>query len=102
MYKENKKRNYNFFDLPYLVKGKMLYNTGQFPKFKDDVYKIENHDLYLIPTSEVTLINLYSNEIINESLLPIKISSYSPCFPFTRFPLSLPWLEPQAFSSVCC
>lgn len=77
---ENRKNGYSLFDLPYLVKEEALYNTGQLPKFRDDLYKIEEKNLYLIPTSEVTLINMYKDEIISEEKLPIKISSYSPCF----------------------
>ena len=57
-----------------------MIGTGQLPKFKDDLYKIENENLYLIPTSEVPVTNLYSNEIINESELPIKHTCYSACF----------------------
>lgn len=78
--KENEKNGYLLFDLPYLVKAESLYNTGQLPKFKNDLYKIKDEDLYLVPTSEVTLVNMYSNKIIEEKDLPIKISSYSACF----------------------
>ncbi len=65
---------------PFLVKGEILEGTGQLPKFKDDLYKIEGEDLYLIPTAEVPLTNIYRNEIIDEKYLPIKLTAYTPCF----------------------
>jgi seryl-tRNA synthetase len=80
MLSENQNRGYKLISAPYLVNLKNLYNTGQLPKFSDDIFKIENYDFGLIPTSEVTLVNLYNNEIINEEKLPIKVCSYSPCF----------------------
>ncbi|WNE41290.1 MAG: Serine--tRNA ligase [Mycoplasmataceae bacterium] len=80
MLAENQKRGYKLISAPYLVNLKNLYNTGQLPKFSDDIFKIENYDFGLIPTSEVTLVNLYNNEIINQENLPIKVCSYSPCF----------------------
>lgn len=80
MLSENQARGYKLISAPYLVNMNNLYNTGQLPKFSDDIFKIENYNLALIPTSEVTLVNLYSNEIINDVNLPIKICSYSSCF----------------------
>ena len=80
MLSENNKRGYELISAPYLVNLKNLYNSGQLPKFSEDIFKIENYDFGLIPTSEVTLINLYKDEIIEESKLPIKLTSYSPCF----------------------
>ncbi len=65
---------------PFLVKGEILEGTGQLPKFKDDLYKIEQEDLYLIPTAEVPLTNIYRNEILSEEYLPIKLTAYTPCF----------------------
>lgn len=64
---------------PLLVKESALFGTGQFPKFKEDVYKIENEDLYLISTAEISLTNYYNNEIINLEK-PKKICGYTPCF----------------------
>lgn len=80
MLAENQARGYKLISAPYIVNNKNLYNTGQLPKFADDIFKIENYDLSLIPTSEVTLVNLYRDEIISDSILPIKVCSYSPCF----------------------
>jgi seryl-tRNA synthetase len=80
MLAENNKKGYQLFDTPYLVKSQNLYHTGQFHKFQDGLYKIEGDNLYLIPTAEVTLVNLYQQQILNEEELPLKICSYSPCF----------------------
>ena len=76
----NKKRGFKEYSLPYLANEKSLIGTGQLPKFKEDLFKIEDEELYLIPTAEVSLTNLYANEIINEEDLPIKLTSYTPCF----------------------
>lgn len=80
MLNEQKKQGYKLLTVPYLVKESNLYNTGQLPKFKEDIFKIKNGDLYLIPTAEVSLVNLYQNQIIKEEDLPLKLCSYSPCF----------------------
>ena len=65
---------------PVLVKNDCMLGTGQFPKFKDDFYSIERDQLNLIPTAEVTLTNLYANEILNEEELPIYLTTASSCF----------------------
>jgi len=80
MLNEQKKNDYQLFSVPYLVRSQNLYHTGQFPKLQEDSFKIENSDFYLIPTAEVPLVNLYKNEILNESDLPLKLCAYSPCF----------------------
>ena len=65
---------------PVLVNSNSMKGTGQLPKFKEDMYKCENEDLYLIPTAEVPITNVYSNEILNEDDLPILMTAYTPCF----------------------
>lgn len=66
---------------PYLVNGATLFGTGQLPKFEQDLFKIAGDwDLYLIPTAEVPVTNLYRGEIIDGRLLPLKYTSYTPCF----------------------
>jgi seryl-tRNA synthetase len=65
---------------PLMVGEKALYGTSNFPKFKEDVYKVEGKDGYLIPTAEVPLTNLYSEEILTEEELPKKFAAYTPCF----------------------
>lgn len=80
MLAEQQKKGYQLFTLPYLVKEHNLYHTGQLPKFKEDLFKLENSDFYLIPTAEVPLVNLYQNEILSDSDLPLKLCAYTPCF----------------------
>jgi seryl-tRNA synthetase len=65
---------------PYLVNSASMTGTGQLPKFKNDMYKCEEEDLYLIPTAEVPVTNIYANEILNEEDLPIYMTAYTPCF----------------------
>jgi len=66
--------------VPFLNNAAMLQGTGQLPKFGDDLFKIEDEDLYLIPTAEVPLTNLYNDEILAEKELPVLMTGYTPCF----------------------
>ena len=74
------KNGYIEYNVPLIVSRESLIGTGQLPKFEDDLFKIENNDLFLIPTAEVPLTNIYSGKIINESDLPIKMAAQTPCF----------------------
>src|SRR5262249_37855240 len=65
---------------PYMVNSDSLYGTGQLPKFAQDQFKCEQHDLWLIPTAEVPLTNLYRDETLEASRLPISLTAYTPCF----------------------
>ena len=65
---------------PFLVSSNSPYTTGNLPKFKEDMYYIENDDLYCIPTAEVPITNFYSNEILIEKDLPKQFVAYSACF----------------------
>ena len=65
---------------PYIVNSKSMTGTGQLPKFKEDAFKLENSDYYLIPTAEVPVTNLHSGEILKEEELPIRYCAYSACF----------------------
>lgn len=65
---------------PLLVNAKTMTGTGQLPKFEEELFKCERDDLYLIPTAEVPLTNLYADSIISEEELPIKLTAYTPCF----------------------
>ncbi|WP_169763697.1 serine--tRNA ligase [Campylobacter mucosalis] len=76
----NQARGFELVNVPFLVNANTLYGTGQLPKFKDDLYKVDDEDLYLIPTSEVPVTNIYNDEIIDASNLPIKMTCYSACF----------------------
>jgi seryl-tRNA synthetase len=65
---------------PFLVNSDSLFGTGQLPKFESDLFKCQGTDLYLIPTAEVPITNLYRNEILDEALLPISLVAFTPCF----------------------
>ena len=65
---------------PYMVNSASMYGTGQLPKFGSDLFKIAEHDLWLIPTAEVPLTNLYRDETIDAARLPLSVTGYTPCF----------------------
>jgi seryl-tRNA synthetase len=65
---------------PYMVNSASMYGTGQLPKFAGDLFKVDNHDLWLIPTAEVPLTNLYRDEVIDAARLPLSVTAYTPCF----------------------
>lgn len=65
---------------PYLVRAEAMFGTGQLPKMDEDMYKTRDDDLYLIPTAEVPLTNIYREQIIDANKLPIYMVAYSPCF----------------------
>ncbi len=65
---------------PFLVNTPSMTATGQLPKFKEDLFKIEDRDLYLIPTAEVPVTNIHRDETLSEKDLPLKYTAYTPCF----------------------
>lgn len=65
---------------PYMVNSNSMYGTGQLPKFAQDSFKCEQHDLWLIPTAEVPLTNLYRDEVLDAARLPLSVTAYTPCF----------------------
>ncbi len=65
---------------PYLVNTASMTGTGQLPKMKDDMYRVEGEDLYLIPTAEVPITNIFRDEILKEEDLPIYYTGYTACF----------------------
>ena len=65
---------------PFMVKAAALMGTGQLPKFKEDLFKLEGNDFYLIPTAEVPVTNIHNDEILDEERLPVKYAAYTPCF----------------------
>ncbi len=65
---------------PVLVNSDAMKGTGQLPKFREDMYKCENEDLFLIPTAEVPVTNIYAGEILAEDDLPKYMTAYTPCF----------------------
>ncbi len=76
----NRTHGFKEMATPVIVNRNTLFGTGQLPKFEDDLFKIEGEELYLIPTAEVTLTNLYSDEILESEQLPIMMTAYTPCF----------------------
>lgn len=65
---------------PYLVTEKTARGTGQLPKFQEDLYWVERDDLYLLPTAEVPVTNIYADEILEAAQLPIACCAYTQCF----------------------
>ncbi len=65
---------------PFLVNDLSLIGTGNLPKFKEELFKIEGFNLYLIPTAEVPLTNIHRDEVLDESQLPVKYVAFTPCF----------------------
>ncbi len=65
---------------PFMVNSEAMKGTGQLPKFKEDLFKIADWDLWLIPTAEVPVTNIHSGETLAETDLPVKYTAYTPCF----------------------
>ncbi len=65
---------------PFMVNSAAMRGTGQLPKFKDDLFKIDGWDYWLIPTAEVPVTNIHSGEILDESVLPLNYTAFTPCF----------------------
>ena len=76
----NRAKGFEEYSVPFINNATMLQGTGQLPKFEDDLFKIEDEDLYLIPTAEVPLTNMYNDEILTEKELPLLMTGYTPCF----------------------
>lgn len=76
----NTSRGFEEVCVPYLVNRESLLGTGQLPKFEEDLFKIEGESLYLIPTAEVPVTNLFRDEILTQEMLPAKLTSYTACF----------------------
>lgn len=76
----NRERGFSEWYVPFMANTNTLIGTGQLPKFEEDLFKIEGEDLYLIPTAEVQLTNLFNDEILTQEQLPILLTSYTPCF----------------------
>jgi len=72
--------NYTEILPPFMVNAASMVGTGQLPKFKEDLFKVEGWDLYLIPTAEVPVTNIHRDETLTEADLPIYYVAYTPCF----------------------
>ena len=77
--KHTEENGYTEYSVPFLVKKESLFGTGQLPKFGEDLF-IAGDNHWLIPTAEVPLTNLFRNEILNINQLPLRSTSYTPCF----------------------
>lgn len=80
MLKNNSRRGFEPVLPPYVANEETLTVSGNFPKFKEEVFSVPGDNLYLIPTSEVCLANLYRDEIISGADLPLKMTSWTSCF----------------------
>ncbi len=76
----NRSRGFEEVSVPQLVNRQALEGTGQLPKFEDDLYKMEGMELFLIPTAEVPVTNLFQDEILSVDALPKKMTAYTSCF----------------------
>ncbi len=76
----NRERGFEEVSVPALVNRRALEGTGQLPKFEDDLYKIDGQELFLIPTAEVPVTNLYQDEILHADELPKRMTAYTSCF----------------------
>jgi seryl-tRNA synthetase len=65
---------------PFIANRESLLATGQLPKFAADLFKLEGHDYYLVPTAEVPLTNMHRDEVLEEEQLPVRYTAYTPCF----------------------
>lgn len=65
---------------PFVTKRESMFGTGQIPKLEKDMYRVEEDDLFLIPTAEVPVTNLHRDEILDGDKLPLYYTAYTPCF----------------------
>ncbi len=80
MLDHHSKNGYKEFWPPALVNRATMTGTGQLPKFEEDMYRLKDDDLFLIPTAEVPVTNLHRDEVLKEEDLPLKYTAYTPCF----------------------
>jgi seryl-tRNA synthetase len=74
------KHGYREIAVPFLVNRKAMTGTGQLPKMEEDMYRLKDEDLFLIPTAEVPVTNLFDDEVLEEDQLPVNYTAYSACF----------------------
>ena len=74
------RHGYREVSAPYLARSECLFGTGQLPKLAEDMYLLEKDDLFLIPTAEVSLTNMFRDEVFEAEQLPVKLVGESPCF----------------------
>jgi len=66
--------------VPAIVNRRTMTGTGQLPKFEEDLYRLEGEEMFLIPTAEVPVTNLYQDQVLTADRLPIRHCAYTPCF----------------------
>jgi seryl-tRNA synthetase len=76
----NRERGFTEVSVPEIVNRAALEGTGQLPKFEEDLFKIDDEELFLIPTAEVPLTNLFQDEILEKEALPLKMTGHTACF----------------------
>ena len=77
---QTRENGYEEVNVPHVVKRECMVGTTQLPKFEDDMYGIENNEMFLVPTGEVPITNLYRDTLLSEDDLPIKLTGQTPCF----------------------
>ena len=77
---QTRDHGYEEVNVPHVVRRECMVGTTQLPKFEDDMYGIENNEMFLIPTAEVPITNLYRDTLLAEADLPIKLTGHTPCF----------------------
>ncbi|HCI91433.1 MAG TPA: serine--tRNA ligase [Verrucomicrobiales bacterium] len=77
---QTREHGYEEVNVPHIIKRECMEGTGQLPKFEDDMYGIEDNSLFLAPTAEVPVTNLYRDTLLTEDQLPVKLTAYTPCF----------------------
>lgn len=75
-----KEHGYTEVSPPLLVNRASMFGTGQLPKFEEDMYRLQDDDLFLVPTAEVPLTNVHRDELLDASTLPRRYTAYTPCF----------------------
>ena len=75
-----KKHGYKEVFPPFLVNRRSMTGTGQLPKLEEDMYRLKDDDLFLIPTAEVPVTNIHANEVLDEERLPVYYTAYTACF----------------------
>ncbi|MFC1674809.1 serine--tRNA ligase [Candidatus Omnitrophota bacterium] len=75
-----KEHGYTEIFPPFLVNRASMTGTGQLPKLEEDMYHLKDDDLFLIPTAEVPVTNIFRNEILDEAMLPVYYTAYTACF----------------------
>ena len=77
---QTKEHGYTEVFPPFLVNRDAMFGTGQLPKFEEDMYRLKDDDLFLVPTAEVPVTNLHRDEILDDAQLPLCYTAYTPCF----------------------